>query len=447
VAATGAATGEATAAAGIAAAGAAAAADGRPALIRRSTLPSGVRLVTERMPEARSVAVGAYVGVGGRDEPAEVAGASHFLEHLLFKGTVARSARDLAEAIDATGGEMNAYTSREHTSFYARVPATHGPMAITTLAEVLAEPAIRPGEVEAEREVILEELAAAEDNPEDVAHTRLAEAVFPDHPLGREVLGTEASIDAMARDEIAAFHHHWYRPTNLVLAVAGAIDHDEVASLLDDFAGAGPGGELPVREAPTAPPVAEVVVRHPVEQAHLALGWRSLAHDDPDRWALALANYVLGGGTASRLFQEVREDRGLAYSVFSSIAMNADSGSLTVYAATSPSKIGEVLAIIDGIVEQLLADGISPAERALALGFIEGSLDLAQEDSGARMARLGRSEQARGEVLTLEEHLAALRAVEVDDVHRVLRRVLDSPRSLVAVGPFDSLPRSTPQAG
>jgi predicted Zn-dependent peptidase len=423
-----------------AAAAAAVAEAGPPALIRRSTLPSGVRLVTERMPEARSVAVGAYVGVGGRDEPEEVAGASHFLEHLLFKGTPSRSARELAEAIDATGGEMNAYTSREHTSFYARVPASSGPMAISTLAEVLTDPALRPDEVEAEREVILEELAAAEDNPEDVAHTRLAEAVFPGHGLGREVLGTEGSIDAMSRDEIAGFHHRWYRPANLVLAVAGDIEHDRVVDLLDGFAGAGPGGEEPVRDAPVAPPTPEVVVRHPVEQAHLALGWRSLAHGDDDRWALALANYVLGGGTASRLFQEVREERGLAYTVFSSVAMNVDTGALTVYAATSPSKVADVLAIVDGIVGELLADGITEAERDLALSFLEGSLELAQEDSGSRMARLGRSEQTRGVVLTLEEHLEALRAVQPDDVTRVLRRVLDAPRSLVAVGPFDELP-------
>jgi len=410
------------------------------ALIERSTLPSGVRVVTERMPGARSVAVGAYVGVGGRDESEAVAGASHFLEHLLFKGTPTRSARELAEAIDATGGEMNAYTAREHTSFYARVPANHGTMAVLTLAEVLAEPALRAEEVEAEREVILEELAAAEDSPEDVAHMRLAEALFPEHPLGREVLGNEASIDAMSRDDIAAFHTEWYRPTNLVIAAAGAVDHVAILGLLDGFLGAGPGGVAPVRSAPVGAPTPEVVVRHPIEQAHLTFGWRSLDQDDPDRWTLALANYVLGGGTASRLFQEVREERGLAYTVYSSVSQHVDAGSLTVYAATSPSKVAEVVSIVDRIVADLVARGISAAERDLALSYLEGSIELAQEDSGARMARLGRNEQAHGEVLSVDEHLARLRAVTVDDVARVLCRVLDGQRSLVAVGPFDALP-------
>jgi predicted Zn-dependent peptidase len=409
-------------------------------LIERSTLTSGVRVVTESVPDARSLAVGVYVGVGGRDEPDLLAGASHFLEHLLFKGTPTRSARELAEAIDATGGDMNAYTSREHTAFYARVPAAHGPMAVRILADVLGEPALRPDEVDAEREVILEELAAAEDSPEDVVHTRLADALFPGHPLGREVLGTEATIEALSRDEIAGFHGEWYRPANLVVAAAGRTTHQEVLDLLDGFNGAGDGGAVPERSAPVADPEPLVVVRHPVEQAHLTFGWRGLAQDDPDRWALAVANYALGGGTASRLFQEVREERGLAYTVYSSVSMNVDCGALTAYAATSPAKVPEVVEITERIVAELVEGGITAQEHTLALGFLEGSLELAQEDTGSRMARIGRSEQVRAEVLTLDEHLAKLRAVTPDDVARVLRRVLGGQRTLVAVGPFDDLP-------
>ena len=409
-------------------------------MIERSALPSGVRVVTESVPDARSLAVGVYVGVGGRDEPDLLAGASHFLEHLLFKGTPTRSARELAEAIDATGGDMNAYTSREHTAFYARVPAAHGPMAVRVLADVLADPALRPDEVDAEREVILEELAAAEDSPEDVVHTRLADALFPGHPLGREVLGTEATIEALSRDEIAGFHGEWYRPANLVVAAAGRTTHQEVLDLLEGFNGAGDGGAVPERSAPVADPEPLVVVRHPVEQAHLTFGWRGLSQDDPDRWALAVANYALGGGTASRLFQEVREERGLAYTVYSSVSMNVDCGALTAYAATSPAKVPEVVEIAERIVAELVDGGITDQEHTLALGFLEGSLELAQEDTGSRMARIGRSEQVRAEVLTLDEHLAKLRAVTPDDVARVLRRVLGGQRTLVAVGPFDDLP-------
>jgi len=305
---------------------------------------------------------------------------------------------------------------------------------------VLGEPALRPDEVDAEREVILEELAAAEDSPEDVVHTRLADALFPGHPLGRKVLGTEATIEALSRDEIAGFHGEWYRPANLVVAAAGRTTHQEVLDLLDGFNGAGDGGAVPERSAPVADPEPLVVVRHPVEQAHLTFGWRGLAQDDPDRWALAVANYALGGGTASRLFQEVREERGLAYTVYSSVSMNVDCGAVTAYAATSPAKVPEVVEITERIVAELVEGGITAQEHTLALGFLEGSLELAQEDTGSRMARIGRSEQVRAEVLTLDEHLAKLRAVTPDDVARVLRRVLGGQRTLVAVGPFDDLP-------
>ncbi len=426
--------------AAIAAAAAAAGADPHSSLIELTTLPSGIRVVTERMPEVRSASIGTYVGVGGRDEADDVAGASHFLEHLLFKGTETRSARLIAEQVDATGGDMNAYTSREHTAFYARVPARDRGMALELLAEVLAEPALRPAEVDAEREVILEELAAAEDNPEDVAHMRLAEAMYPGHPLGREVLGTEESIEGMSRDDIAEFHARWYRPANLVVAAAGDVEHDEVCAALDGFVGAGPGGEAPARTAPVGEVVPLLVERHPVEQAHAALGWHGPGSDDPDRYPLAFLNHVLGGGTSSRLFQEVREERGLAYTVFSSVSLNVDGGALVVYAATSPAKLPEVLAIVDEEVASLAGGGLRDAEHAVALGYLEGSMLLSLEDAGSRMGRIGRSVSTRGEVVDVDEHIARLRAVTPDDVRRVAAAVLGGPRSLVAVGPVDDLP-------
>jgi predicted Zn-dependent peptidase len=412
----------------------------QPHLIRQTTLPSGVRLVTERVPGAVSASVGAYVGVGGRDEDDALAGASHFLEHLLFKGTATRSARQIAEQIDATGGDMNAYTSREHTAFYARVPARDRDLAVDVLAEVLSEPALRASEVDAEREVILEELAAAEDNPEDVAHMRLASAMYPGHPLGREVLGTEQSIEEMSREDIVGFHQRWYRPANLVVAAAGDVDHDELSARLSSFTGAGPGGEPPVRSAPGGDVVPVVVERHPVEQAHLCLGWHGPGHHDDDRYAFAFVNHVLGGGTSSRLFQEIREERGLAYTVFSSLSLNLDGGALTVYAATSPSKLAEVLSIVDDEVARLVASGITDDEYAVAIGYLEGSTLLSLEDPGSRMGRIGRAVSTRGEVHDIEEQLTKLRAVTPDDVNRVVKDVLGGPRSLVAVGPFDVLP-------
>jgi predicted Zn-dependent peptidase len=381
------------------------------------------------------VAVGAYVGVGGRDETPAVSGASHFLEHLLFKGTESRNSRDIAVAVDAVGGEMNAYTAREHTAFYARLPAPALRMGLLLLHDVLAEPALRHHEVEAERDVILEELAAAEDDPDDLVHMGLARALFPGHPLGQEVLGDRESIAALTRDGIAAFHRSWYRPGNLVVAAAGAVDHEQVVEAFAGFGAGGPSGAAPVRHAPTEDPEPRVTIRHPVEQAHLAMGWRAVDHHDPDRYPLAFANYVLGGGLASRLFQAVREERGLAYSIFSSTSSHSDCGSLAVSAATSSSMVGEVLAVVDDEIAALVESGITEAEHATALGYLEGSLLLGLEDPGSRMARIGRGIATQGEVVPVEEHLERFRAVTVADVDRVLRRVLGGPRSLALVGP------------
>ncbi|MGH9244653.1 MAG: M16 family metallopeptidase [Acidimicrobiales bacterium] len=403
----------------------------------KTTLPSGVRVVTERMAESRSVTVGFWVAVGGRDEPAELSGASHFLEHLLFKGSEGRSAREIAEAVDAVGGEMNAFTAREHTAYYTRLPDRELGFGLGLLADVVARPALRSPEVDAERDVILEEILVSEDTPEDKVHQVLAEALFPDHPLGREVLGGRASIETMGRDDIAAFHADRYRPTNLVVAAAGRLDHDDVVARLDTFLGDGAAGERPRRQPPEPAPVPLTVVRRPTEQAHLALGWRAFDQEDPDRYALAIANHVLGGGMSSRLFQEVREQRGLVYSVYSFSSLYADAGSLTVYAGTAPSKVREVLAVIEGEIERMAIDGITERERDVALGYLEGSFVLGLEDSGSRMARIGKSEISRGEVVPVDEHLARLRAVTTGDVARVAKRILTGRRSLAAVGPFD----------
>jgi predicted Zn-dependent peptidase len=405
--------------------------------IDKSLLPGGVRVVTEHMAESRSVTVGFWIGVGGRDEPPELSGASHFLEHLLFKGTERRSARQIAETVDALGGEMNAFTAREHTAYYTRLPAEHLDFGLELLADVVAAPALRAHEVDAEREVILEEILSAEDTPEDKVHQALAEALFPGHPLGREVLGGRESIEAMARDDVAAFHAGQYCPANLVVAVAGRVEHDRVLERLDGFLGAGDLGERPLRRPPDQVPTPITVVNRPTEQAHVAIGWRAFDQDDPDRYALAVANHVLGGGMSSRLFQEVREERGLVYSVYSFTALYFDVGTLVVYAGTAPSKVREVLSLVDAEIEHMAAKGITDRELEVAKGYLEGSFVLGLEDSGSRMARIGKSEVSRGEIIPVDEHLRRLASVTTADVSRVLDRILTSPRSLAAVGPFD----------
>jgi predicted Zn-dependent peptidase len=406
--------------------------------IERSELASGVRVVTERMPEARSVSVGMWLGVGSRDEPGEVAGASHFLEHLLFKGTEQRSARDIATAVDAVGGEMNAYTSREHTAYYLRLPVAELEPGLQLLVDVVGEPAFRLPELDAEREVIVEEILMSEDTPDDLVLTALYEGLFPGHPLGRETLGTRDTVEAMTRDDVAGFHRRWYRPANLVVAAAGDLTHDRVVAALDGLLGGGDRGSAPERTGARRDVVPLAVLDRPTEQAHVAVGWRGIAVDDEDRYALWVANQVLGGGMSSRLFQEIREERGLAYTVFSSPSSYSDDGSLVLYSGTTPARLPELLDVVAAVLDGLLAKGITDQEHRVALGYLEGSMLLGLEDSGSRMARLGTGLTTRDEVISVDEHVRRIRAVTPDDVSRVLHRVLDGPRAVAAVGPLGS---------
>jgi predicted Zn-dependent peptidase len=405
--------------------------------IRETRLANGIRVVTERMPEARSASLGVWVGVGGRDEPDELAGASHFLEHLLFKGTPTRSARQIAEAIDAVGGEMNAFTSREHTAYYTRLPADRADLGLDILGDVITEPAFRPNEVDAERHVILEEILMNLDMPEDHVHTLLAEAMFPGHPLGREVLGTRASVEQITRDQIAGFFRHWYRPSNLVVVAAGKLEHNRLVDAFASSLGRLDGGERPVRHPARTAPEPRVVHDEPTEQAHVALGWRGVDHHDDERYALMVANQVIGGGMSSRLFQEIREERGLCYSVYSWASTYDDSGSVGIYAGTAPARVGELLQVIDDEVAKLVASGVTEGELAVAKGFIEGSLVLGLEDSASRMARLGRSLMARDEIVTVDDQLRRIRAVTADDVAAVTLRVFGGDRSLAVIGHVD----------
>ncbi|MGH9210437.1 MAG: M16 family metallopeptidase [Acidimicrobiales bacterium] len=405
--------------------------------IRESQLANGVRVVTERMPEARSVTLGAWVAIGGRDESADLAGASHFLEHLLFKGTADRSARDIAEAIDAVGGEMNAFTAREHTAYYARLPAEKVQLGLDILGDVLTAPAFAPPDIDAERQVILEEILMNLDMPEDHVHTLLAEAMFPGHPLGREVLGTRETVEVLDREAIAGFFTSWYQPRNLIVVAAGRVDHDALVDTLDRSLGRLSGGQRPERSAPTEDLKPLVVRSEATEQAHVAIGWRGIDHEDPDRYALSVVNQILGGGMASRLFQEVREERGLCYSVYSWATTYADTGCAGVYAGTNPGRLDQLLEVLDDQVAKVAAGDLTEAELTVAKGYLEGSLVLALEDSGSRMGRLGRALVSHDKVITVDEQLERLRAVTVDDAARVAARVFGSPRSLAVIGPVD----------
>ncbi|CAN5736348.1 pitrilysin family protein [soil metagenome] len=405
--------------------------------IERTDLPSGLTVVTEEVPGARSASFGCWVRVGGRDELAGLAGASHFLEHLLFKGTGERTGREISEAIEAVGGELNAHTAHEHTAFYTRVPAAAADIGLDLLADVVTSPAFDEDDVESERQVILEELHLAEDEGDDRVLSLAHEALWGDHPLGREVLGTLETIDGMEREAIAGFFEHHYHPANLVLVAAGAVDHRQVVAAGERFP-ARTVGERTARLAPDAasPVQRTALLRRPLEQAHVAVVWDGIAADDPDRYALSVCNQVLGGGLSSRLFQEIREERGLAYSVFSSLSSYSDAGSIVAYAGTSPERATEVRELILETTAGIVADGITEREWEVALGYLEGASLLGLEDSGSVMARLGNHVCARGAVIPLEKQLEKLRAVTRADVHRVAERLLSAQPAVCGVGPL-----------
>jgi predicted Zn-dependent peptidase len=404
--------------------------------IGRTRCASGLRVVTEALPELRSVTLGAWVGSGARDEQGAEWGASHFLEHLLFKGTLQRSAREIAESIESVGGEMNAFTTHEQTVFYVRVPDVQLEPAFDVLADVLWNPAFRLDDVESERRVILEEIGMRDDTPDDLVHDLFASAIFPDHPLGREVLGSDASIAAMTRDNIAAYHAAHYRPSNVVFAAAGNLTHEAVLELVDARFPSADGVRPPRPRSEAAAPQPVVVLNRDTEQTHVVTGVRAPAALDPDRYALTVVNQVLGGGMSSRLFQEIRETRGLAYSVFSYHASFDDAGYLAIYAGTAPEHVPETLAVIDAELDRLVKEGLSNGEIAAAKGHLVGSLAMSLETSASRMRRLGRSELIEGDIPSLEELVARVDAVTPDDVARVVDGVFaDAPRTLAVVGP------------
>jgi predicted Zn-dependent peptidase len=410
--------------------------------IRRSEHESGMRLVTESMPGVRSVTLGVWVSVGSRDEPQRIAGASHFLEHLLFKGTRTRTARDIAEAFDAVGGDLNAYTGKEHTTFYARVLDKDLPMAVEYLCEMLQESVLRPADLDAERQVILEEINMHEDAPDELVHDVLASTLWPEDPLGRPVLGTIQTISAMSRDQVRRFWKKHYVPGNFIVAAAGNLEHEEVGSLVTSFMDTGPevqpgrGTMVKAHAAPKA--FGKVTVRkRPTEQAHLSVGIAALPRSDPRRYAFGVVNDALGGGMSSRLFQEIREKRGLAYSVYSYHSMFAETGEFVVYAGTTPSKAEDVLTIIDRQLEEVAQKGVTDDELERAKEHLKGSTMLALEETSGRMSRLGKSELAHGEILSLDEVIERIDAVTPEDCRDIAEEVLTRPRALAVIGPFE----------
>ena len=410
--------------------------------VRRTVLPGGLRVITEQMSGVRSASVGVWVGVGSRDETPTLHGCSHFLEHLLFKGTRERTAMDISVALDAVGGEFNAFTTKEYTCFHARVLDQDLGRAVDVLGDMVTNSLIMPEDVEAERDVILDEIAMHDDDPDDVVHNLFAAQAWGDSPLGREISGTAESISALTRTQIARFYRAHYRPGNTVVSVAGNIDHAVVVrQVRTAFAR---NGFLAGDDVPVPPKISSTARRvHPgasrttrsLEQVNLVLGVNGLTRNDERRFTLGVLNTALGGGTSSRLFQEVRERRGLAYSVFSFATHHADAGLVGVSVGCLPSKLDEVLTVVREELRKVADSGFTREEIDRGKGQLKGGLVLGLEDSGSRMSRLGKAELVYDELLSIDEVLQRIDAVTLEDANALAAEIFTQSEILAIVGP------------
>lgn len=413
---------------------------------RLTTLPSGVRVVSESVPGVRSVALGALIAAGSSTEPARQAGWSHLLEHMLFRGTARYGSAEIDEIFDAMGAELNAGTDRESTSVYSRVQDRHLGRAFDVMADMIWRPRIAAEDLAAEREIVLEEIAMYEDDPQEQVFDVLGEAVFGEHPLGRPVVGSRATV-ADAQDEVLrAFHAERYVSGDLVIAAAGSIDHDALVGLVAAAEEQGASDRAP--SPPPAPPAdrapAVRFVAKPTEQYHVTLGALGLARSDERRFALRALDVVLGGTPSSRLFQEIREKRALAYSVSSFHSELARTGQVGIYLGTRPENVGSALEALGGELDRLCEDGVKPAELDRAREHVKGRIVLGLESTSARMSRLGATVLARLPVLSIEELLERIDAVDGEQVDALARELFASERmSVAAIGPDEGCFRAS----
>jgi predicted Zn-dependent peptidase len=403
-----------------------------------TTLPNGLRIITEEMPWVRSVAVGCWVDTGSRDELPNEAGASHYLEHLLFKGSERYSARMIAETFDAIGAESNAFTSKDNTCFWARLLDADLATGVDLLAEMLQRPAFRQNEIDSERQVVIEEINMNDDDPSDVAFEEFTQVLFAGHPLEAPVLGTRASIRAMGANDLSGYWARRYGSRSTVVAMAGSLQHEAVVDLIGKHFGEWSGATVDhVIGEPSFEPKVRLVARE-TEQAHLVIGGKGLTRSDDRRFAFDVLNHILGGGMSSRLFLKIREERGLAYSVYSFRLSHSDTGGWGVYVGTTPEFTETCMELIQEEIAAIASDGITADELDRAKGSLRGGLALSTEDPNSRMVRLGRDELAGGPHLSVDDRIARLEDVDLEAVKTVAAEVFAGSRVMGAVGPFGS---------
>jgi predicted Zn-dependent peptidase len=405
---------------------------------RKSVLPNGMRILSERMPHVRSVAVGVWVETGSRHEVVERGGVSHLIEHLVFKGTATRSAEAIARTMDSVGGQMDAFTTKENTCFYVQVLDEHLPLAVDLLTDILLHPLFDAEELEREKSVVLQEIRMVEDTPDDIIHDLFAAQIWGGHPLARPILGTRELVSGFHRDAIAEYFGEEYVPPRIIIAVAGNVTHEQVVELFGrGFNGytrpARPRASEAVRLAPGVN-----IVNKALEQVHLVMGFPGLAHAAPERYAMFVLNDVIGGSMSSRLFQEVRERQGLAYSVHSGVQAFTDTGLMYVYAATDEKNFSKVLKSILKELREVKKHGVTEEELRRSKDHLKGSLMLSLESTSSRMNRLAKHELHLGSFLTIDEMLASIDGVRHDEVQALVSQVIDEAQlALTTLGPLD----------
>lgn len=405
-------------------------------MIEKITLPNGVRIVAEEIPWVRSVAVGIWVHVGSRDETEQVNGISHFIEHMLFKGTKHRTAKQLAEALDAVGGQLNAFTSKEYTCFYAKVLDDHGDLAIDVLSDMFFNSLFAEQDINKEKNVVLEEIKMYEDTPDDLVHDLFTSTLLCGHPLGRPIIGTKEVIKAVDRNDLLDYYNHHYVPEQTVVAIAGSIKGQSLINSLKEIFGSWKGAKPP---RPMVHPVKNaraVVKTKDIEQVHLCLGTLGLPLDHKDTYGLHCLNSILGGGISSRLFQTIREERGLAYSVYSYSSSYQDSGLFAVYGGLSQDNLEEFLSLVYGEIANLAQRGVTAEELTRSKEQLKGNLFLGLESVSSRMSRLGKSELCLNRIMTPEEIAERINEVSLSEVKRLAGELLESHSFTVsAIGP------------
>jgi predicted Zn-dependent peptidase len=406
-------------------------------MYRKDTLDNGIRVVSETLPKSRSISIGVWVKVGSRNEAPEFGGVSHFIEHMFFKGTVKRSAKDIAIEMDSLGGEMNAFTSQETTTYYAKVVDEHLPVVIEILADILLGAKFDPVEMEKERKVILEEIKGVEDTPDDYIHELFTSTVWPDNALGRPILGTRDTIRALKHNDIISYIDGNYSPKEIVISVAGNFEHARLIDLLNTHFGKLARGGAVKKEA-TPEFTADVSVKKKqLEQVQLCLGCKGLHYTHEDRYAISALNTVLGNSMSSRLFQEVREQNALAYSIYSYVTSYRDTGLLTVYAGTDPSNALEVVRLVMKELKKIKEEGITPAEELRVKNQIKGSLILSLESSNSHMSRLARQEIYFGKYLSMDDIIRGVEKVTGEQVQHLARHLFSRKNiALTILGPL-----------